>query len=342
METLNDFIDFLQNISPEDKSGSKAPAEYNGVFSFLLGKQDNENTITGPQIHHCIDIYLDAVVACRKNDFKEADRLFEMADGLFDTIPESHVLPKLFKLSAWGNYYYKVARWEEAIALMKEGLLLSAELERNGYPILIFRRIEQIQNISRIYQKMGDLEKANNLIKNIITFIYSGHAEGLIIEDWNHELIRAVALVQENAMDSVFNQLASLNSALMYTGEYDNVYFNTHIFQPLLADMPADLYNRAIAHNWMYVKASYFNDPEEVYFENLKAFFGDTEISAAYDHFKANLLEQVIFYLNKDDKERTSLAIAQIQQYAEAHLKDFLGKPVRIASGKDLFLKVAV
>ncbi|MGY0034969.1 hypothetical protein [Pedobacter sp. NJ-S-72] len=258
------------------------------------------------------------------------------------TLPESHVLPRMYKLSAWGNYYYKIKRWEEAIAFMKEGLLLSAELERNGYPILIFRRIEQIQNISRIYQKMGNFEMANSLIKNIIIFIYSGHAEGLLIDDWNHDLITSVTLVQEDTLDSVFNQLASLNTVLMYNQEYDNQYFNAHIFKSLLADMPAEHYNRTIIHNWMYVKASFYNDTEEVYFENLKYFFGDTEISASYDGFKANLLEEIVCYLYQEDKEHSSLAITQIQKYAETHLKDYLGKPYRVAPGKGVFLKVAV
>ncbi|MBB6271583.1 tetratricopeptide (TPR) repeat protein [Pedobacter cryoconitis] len=342
METLNDFISFLQNVSPDDNAGNKKKAEYNGVFSFLLAKQDKENTFTGPQIHRCIDIYLDAVIACRKNDFQETDRLLELADGLLDTLPESHILPKMYKLSAWGNYYYKLERWDEAIAFMKEGLLLSAEVERQGYPILIFRRIEQIQNISRIYQKKGDLKKAADLLRNIIIFIYSGKVEGLIIDDWDYELIKAVALVQENALDSVFNQLASLNTTLMNTKDYDNRYFVLNFFNTFLADMPAEFYNRTITHNWMYVKYSYFNVTEETYFENLKAFLGDPEISEAYDHFKVNLLEQVIFYLNKDDIEYAAFVIAQIQKYAETNLKDFLGKPYRISSGKDVLLKVAV
>jgi len=341
METLNDFIGFLTNTSPDNDAANQTSREFNGIFSFLLGQQDKENS-SGAQTHRSIDIYLKAVIACRKDDFATSERLLDEADTLLDTLPEEQILPRLFKLSAWANYYYKVGRCEEALALLKKGLYISAELERNGYPILIFRRIEQVQNMARIYHKMGDLESAADLLKSAIVFLYSGKAEGLVIEDWNSKLVQDVRMVQENALDSVFNQLAALNTTLMYDPKYNNEYFYTHYFKLFLAEMPTDVYNRVILYNWMFVKASYFNDDEATYFDNLKSFFGDNEVSSYYDSLKINLLEEVVTGINTDFKENDSAAIAKIQDYAGTYLKDAFGKPAKIAFARTIVLKAAV
>jgi tetratricopeptide (TPR) repeat protein len=341
MEALNEFADFLMNTVTVSDASHQTSKEYNGVFSFLLRQQEAEN-VSAPlvtQSHAIIDIYLDAVIACRKDDFVTADRLLAEADELLTLLPPHIPMPKLFKLSAWGNYFYKTGEWDRAVALLKEGLFISAELERKGYPALIFRRIEQLQNIARIYQKKGDFESANNLLKNSIIFLYSGRANGLIIEDWDYKLIRQVRLLQENTLDAVFNQLAQLNSLLIAHQEYNDEYFCRHFFSTFLEDMPADLYNRVIIYNWMFIKNSYFNDGVEAYFKNLTAFFEDTEISSTYDHLKANLLTQVVWCVANCKGEAESLAVRKIRDYAAMHLKDFTGKPFKIVPERSVLVK---
>ncbi|WP_158797076.1 hypothetical protein [Pedobacter sp. L105] len=292
------FIDRLkvERNTPENTALLKSQR---GTFSILLNMVATQNL--GAEVNNRIsavtDAYFRGVVKCRKNDIQEALDTLCLADHLDDTLDgEALRLTNLFKVSAWANYYYKTNEFDKAIHLLVGGLSRSIELEKEGYYVLIFRRIEQLQNISRILISAGRYMEGFNLIRNIIRFLITGSAEGLYVADWDHKKIVKIRQLMESTCDAVFIQLAMLNTKTMESNIYDDRFYDEFFFKEFLETLPVDTYNRTIIYNWMYVKTSYA-EGEAGFFNNMTDFLVDADISSEYNVLKKNLLHQAVYVL---------------------------------------------
>lgn len=294
------------------------------LFTMLLNKSlsDQVGADKFDQIDVVVQAYFSAVLNCRKNKLEEARLQLDAADQLFDQlIPDAKPFASLFKLSAWGNFYYKENEFTKAINLLVEGLSISADLERKGLDVLIHRRIEQIQNIVNIYSKMGCVEQSDLLLKNIIKFVYTGVIDGLFIKDWNHEYMRKVGVLHENTLNSLFSQIATQNLRQMKNPIYNDPYFYNSFYKDFLKMVNADNYNSVILYNWMYIKASYVKDGVVSFFNNLDEFLKDPNITKAYDVYKVNLLSQAITILESHQLDQDAVISDHIRGYANQHLQ---------------------
>lgn len=284
------------------------------------------------QADHVVGEYFKAVLLCRKNELVAALAQLQHSDGLMDSLPAVTVdFVTLFKLSAWGNYRYKTQEGALGIELLRQGLGISARLERQGFGPLIYRRIEQLQNIANILFRQQQVEQANQLLKNALTFVHTGRAEGLLIDDWDADTMRRVRTLQENTLEAVLSQLAAQNTLYMNDAVYHNEYYHRVFFRGLLQELEADTYNRVVLYNWLYVKNSYFELGAEEFLRNALEFLSDEAITAAYDVFKANLLAQAIWVIRQQENHQPAL-IDTIQGFAERTLVDRAGKAIRLAA----------
>jgi hypothetical protein len=318
------FIETLR-LNEQHKTADKFARPQRGVFSILLNAEAAKKLghEMNDRISEVTDTYFNAVVLCRKNKITDALTVLHQGDAAFENFEdEPQCLIRLFKLSAWANYHYKAGEFNQGIGLLVSGLSLSARLEAEGYEVLQFRRIEQLQNIARIFFSSKKYLEGFTLIRSILRFIMGGNTDGLYIKDWNHQKFTQIRQMMENTLDSVFLQLATLNSSAQET-PFGDLFYYDFFFKELLETMDADTYNRSILYNWMYVKASYFKEGQEAFLNNISIFLKDDEISPDYNKLKENLLLQSIRVLAQHEcedlkkvKESVSLYINNLQPVA--------------------------
>ena len=286
------------------------------------------------QVDHVVGQYFKGVLLCRKNELAAALAQLQLSDGLMESLPVATIdFVTLFKLSAWGNYHYKNQEGEIGIELLRQGLTISARLERQGFGTFIYRRIEQLQNIANILFRQQRVEEANLLLKNALTFVHIGHAQGLLIDDWNWDIMCRVRTLQENTLEAVLSQLAAQNTLYINDAVYHNEYYHRVFFRDLLHELEADTYNRVVLYNWLYVKNSYFEQGPDEFLKNALEFLSDEAIIATYDVFKANLLAHAIWVIKHHAFcDIAPTLIETIKGFAESTLVDRAGKAIRLTA----------
>ena len=318
-------ISFIESLNEQHKIADKFAKPQRGVFSTLLNaeavkKMGHE---MNNRISEITDTYFNAVLLCRKNKTTEALTVLLQGDATYENFEdEPRQVINLFKISAWANYHYKAGQFNQGIDLLVSGLSLSAKLEATGYEVLQFRRIEQLQNICRILFSSKKYLEGFTLMRSVIRFIISGNTEGLYTREWNHKKFTQIRQMMENTLDSVFIQLAILNSTAQET-PFGDLFYYDFFFKELLETMETDTYNRSILYNWMYVKASYFKEGQEAFLNNISIFLKDDEISPDYNKLKENLLLQSIRVLAQHEcedlkkvQESVSLYLNNLQSVA--------------------------
>ncbi|MFD2284981.1 hypothetical protein GJU39_17415 [Pedobacter petrophilus] len=288
-----------------------------GVFSTLLNAEAEKKM--GKEVNHQIseltDVYFKAVVLCRKNRKNEALAILLEADNAFEhfDLKPKRIL-SLFKISAWANYHYKLDEYTKGINLLVAGLSQSAMLEAEGYDVLQYRRIEQLQNICRILFSSKRYLEGFSVMRSVLRFILTGNFEGLYVQEWDYRKFKQIRQMMENTLDSVFIQLAILNNTACDT-LFGNIFYYDFFFKELLEIMETDTYNRSILYNWMYVKASYFKEGKEAFLNNVSTFLKDEEISPDYNKLKENLLLNSIEVLKEHESRDLKLVKESVSQY---------------------------
>ena len=328
------FVDHLAALQPVLAA---VPAAAEGlstqaIFTVLFDRQLREKVGPGAyqQATEALRQYYRAVRLCREEALPAAQAQLQQADELLAALPASvQDFVTLFHLSAWGNYYHKAGNAAQAVLLLHQGLVLSASLERQGYD-LIYRRIEQLLNIGALYAQQQRHACTHALLRNTLAFVHTGQAEGLLIDDWDATAMQRVRAYQEHTLDEVFARLATQNTALLNHDEFGDEYHYAFYFRDLLAQLQPDTYNRTVLHNWLYVKASYYEDGPAAFLDNVLTFVADTEIAAEYGVFKANLLAQAHHHLRQRGEGAAQLAA--IRAFAAHTLLDRKGRAVRLAA----------
>ena len=332
--TTAHFVDRLMAMQPALTTGPAAPKGLStqAIFTMLFDQQLREKVgpVAYQQATEALRLYYRAVHLCREEVLPAARAQLQQADELLAALPAAvHDFVTLFHLSAWGNYYHKAGSAAQAVVLLHHGLVLSANLERQDYD-LIYRRIEQLLNIGALYAQQQQHDCAHELLRNTLVFVHTGHAAGLLIDDWDAAAMQRVRAYQEYTLDEVFARLATQNTNLLNHNEYDDGYHYAFYCRDLLRQLPPDTYNRTILHNWLYVKVSYYEDGPAAFLDNVLTFVADTEIAAEYGVFKANLLAQACHYLKQ--RGEGAARLTGIRTFAAHTLLDRKGRAVRLAA----------
>jgi hypothetical protein len=334
---LHVFAAKLDALKPSLPAGTVDNKGFNGqaLFGALLNNELRAQVGDDAFRHaeHAITEYFEAVLLCRKKELPAALRQLQRADALMPALASgTEEFVTLFKLSAWGNYYYQACEGNQAVELLRQGLRISADLERRGYGAFIFRRIEQLQNIANIYFKQQQDEAAHRLLKNVLTFMHSGRATDLLIEDWDTGPLAQLRIMQESTLHAVLRHIAVQNTRFMDHPVYDNAYYYRFYFKDLLVELETNTYNRVVLYNWTYAKASFFEAGPAAFLENVLAFLADEAIIPTYNVLKANLLAQALWYIGQQQLASPHPVIESIQNFARHHITDSEGRAIRLAA----------
>lgn len=335
--TLQSFADKLATFQQQAPLLTDGPRTYNGqaLFAALLNNELRAQVGDAHrQSDYVIAEYFKAVLLCRENNLAAALAQLQRTDALAPTLPAgTEDFAQLFKLSAWGNYYYKTREADRAIALLCEGLVLSASLERRGFGAFIYRRIEQLQNIGNILFKSQRDDEAHELLRNVLTFMHTGHAKGLFTDDWEVATLTYTRILQEGALHAVVRQIAHQNTLYQEHPQYNHAFYHQFFFQDFARELETDTYNRVILYNWAYVKNSYLEQGPAAFLENTLAFLADEAVAINYNNLKVNLLSQVIWCSRQQAPAEVHEPIIQsIRSFARQHITDHEGRALRLAA----------
>jgi len=332
---------FAEKLSALDRrplttaDGLKA---YNGeaLFAALLNNELRAQVGEAghDEVRHVIAEYFQAVLLCRQNKLPEALAQLHRTDQLRPALAGNALdYATLFQLSAWGNYYYKTREADRAIGLLRQGLHLSADLERRGFGAFIYRRIEQLQNIANIHVKQQNLDAAHELLRNVLTFLHAGRAQGLLIADWDATTLAQTPILHEGTLHAVLRQIADQNTRNLGHPVYHDAFYHQYFYKDLLAQLETTTYNRVILYNWLYVKSSYHEQSPAAFLDNVLEFLADEAIAPHYNMLKANLLSQAIWHCRQQaPAEAHQPIITSIRGFARQHITDTGGQAIRLAA----------
>jgi hypothetical protein len=330
------FVQKLTSLPPRRPVAARPQGvDLQGLYRTLFNKQLKAQV--GPEAYELasrlVAQFYKAVQHCRQHDLVAALAQLHHTDAQMARLPAAAVdFVTLFQLSAWGNYYYKTNEPEQGIAALTRGMHISAELERQGYQVFIYRRIEQLWNMATIQLKQQQYDEAHTLLKNTLTFVHSGRAQGLFIDDWDSEMLQRIRLFQESTLDETFSRVAKHNTALLGHATHGYAYYHEVFFQDLLREMATDTYNRTVLYNWLYVKAAYVEQGPAAFFEYALDFLADPNVAPEYDDLKANLLAQAVWHMQQQPTAQAQPLIASIQHFSETTLADRGGQALKIAA----------
>jgi hypothetical protein len=326
------LLKFVEQLEAAELTAPLGESGPDNLFSTLVNRelQKHVGAVGLQQARQAVSQYFRAVQLCRENNMAAAHAHLQQCDGLLCELPAAALdFVRLFQLGAWSNYYYKAQQSLRAIELLREGFLISAALERQGYPAFLYWRIGQLFNITTVLFREKSYDEGHYLLKNAVVFTYSGYATDLIIDDWSAQAIHTVPTLQENALDQLFGQVARQNIALMKHETYNEAYYYHFFFKPLLLDMETETYNRMVLYNWMHAKVSYIEEGLSDFLDNALNFVISSDVTQEFNIFKINLLAQVrshiLHYLPAD----TMLA-NRLQLFADENFMDRQGKAIRI------------
>jgi hypothetical protein len=335
---LQTFAEKLSALDRRPLTVADGLKSYNGEALFAALLNNELRAQVGDAGHdaarHVLLEYFQAVLRCRENNLPEALAQLHRTDQLRHALTGSALdYATLFQLSAWGNYYYKTREADRAIGLLRQGLYLSADLERRGFGAFMYRRIEQLQNIANIHGKQQDFDAAHELLRNLLTFLHAGRVQGLLIADWDAATLARTPILHEGTLHSVLRQVADLNTRHLDHPVYHDAFYHQYFYQDLLAHLEPTTYNRVILHNWLYVKNSYYADSPAAFLDNVLEFLADEAIAPHYNMLKANLLSQAIWHCRQQaPAEAQQPIITSIRGFARQYITDPGGQAIRLAA----------
>jgi tetratricopeptide (TPR) repeat protein len=335
--TLQHFVDQLVALPrPPANARRELSLDTQALFSALLTNefQAQYGAAGFAQADAVMRQFNEGVLLCRQDQLAAALAELQRGDEQLAALPAALIpYTSLFQLSGWGNYYYKAGEGERAVALLCQGLQLSIELEQQGHHALIYRRIEQLQNIATIYGKQQQYEAAIGLLTSTATFIHAGQATGLFVADWDAARLRQVQALQETTLFNVCRQLAELNTLMLAspTGLPDD-YFHCHAGRQLLAGLEVSTYDRTLLYNWLYVKASFYAEGPDAFFANVLTFLADTVAAPRYGVFQANLLAQAASHIRQQATAQREDLLSTVGAVAERARLRAGGRAARMAA----------
>jgi hypothetical protein len=229
-----------------------------------------------------------------------------------------YLYAKQWGLSVKALFYYKQSRFNKAIDLSLECIVLNEYLVKKGLDSLLFRAAEQNKNIVRVFFRQNKMEEACQLTHAMLTYLFGGSTERLY--GWmfsEPEYQDKIPYVREGYAYEFFRAVVSLlmNLGQRQQGEADifrKVFSNVTIHETTP--------DRQIIAAWIAIKHQFYQKDHHGFFNALEAFF-ETPLCKIYDVVKISLLLDVAALAEEAYKTRGGAHYtAVIHTYINQHL----------------------
>lgn len=124
-------------------------------------------------------LFVDATVEVGRNRFLTSDYFFGKGEHHLMATQENPVMHKFLRNiydRSKSLYFYRLGKYDQAVALVYDALKTNKELEAQGFSFMIFDRISQFHNLSRLYFSQNEHEKALEILSHAICFLMTGKA----------------------------------------------------------------------------------------------------------------------------------------------------------------------
>lgn len=228
-----------------------------------------------------------------------------------------YLYAKQWGLSVKALLYYKRARFEKAIDLSLECVILNEHLIKTGIDTLLFRAAEQNKNIVRVFFRQNKVDEGCSLTYSMLSFLFNGATEGLygtIFSDpkyWNR-----VPYVREGYAYEFFRVIVSLMMNLeRYKGLGERIFRG--IFSTLEIDITTP--DRQIITDWIEIKKKFYDKDYFSFFELLNEFF-EEPLCQIYDVNKISLLLDVCSMAQHSGSTEGANCQRVIMEYIDKYL----------------------
>lgn len=178
-------------------------------------------------------------------------------------------------LSVKALLMYRIEEYEEAILLTELAIEIIDELiNKNKINSFVFRLILQYSNLSNIYFKTGDLNRATNLRKEIMDYLFRGHCS------LSPPSLKDVDLWEEMEFIREYNAIYYFKTTVDRINYFKNKDLNTYnqLFNKTIKqfmDIEIMTLERYYLVNWIKVECEFVNQNTLEFFSSIEIFFED-------------------------------------------------------------------
>lgn len=168
---LNQFIDYFKNNArPAHKKLPGFEAQFTKLFDERVRK--DLSALQVDNIYLILSKYQTAFLESRSRNFEIAKQYIVEGTQLLQTVPpRCRAMVHFQSLPIIAYYLYKLELFQEAVNKLIEAIEVDETLELNNFSFLHIHKIQLLQNISRVYLKMGATKRGAKLISDILNYL---------------------------------------------------------------------------------------------------------------------------------------------------------------------------
>ena len=256
-----------------------------------------------------------------KGEFDKATQ----AISEIDTRAEEQLPPilclyaKQWGLSVKALSYYKRKMFEPACAITTECIAINDYLIRIGFSTLLYRRLEQEINLSKIYTKQENWRSGYLLFGSIIYYLENGKSEGLSSDIFGDSSLwgKTPYLREINLLDFVCRATASLIAFTAQKPEQEKVIFGDLFAR--INQLKTNTLERLVLSDWLHLKQKYFSEQNEEFVSGLIEFMQE-DLSKEFDILKLSLFQNLFRLIDKPKSECSDVVITNLRRFIDNKL----------------------
>jgi len=125
-------------------------------------------------------LFTDGVSEAERDRYESSAHFFARGEAYLEKIPDESALLKLLILNIYDRsksyYYYRTGDIGQAMRLIQNTLRNNRVLEKEGFPFLIFDRVSQYHNLSKLYFSLKERGKAMEILRQMVNFLALGES----------------------------------------------------------------------------------------------------------------------------------------------------------------------
>lgn len=194
----------------------------------------------------------------------------------------------IYYLSCISYYYFKLKKYETALALAWQEIDEIEKFESIGVLTLHYRRAGgRMLNIVKILNASGQKEAAINLLLGIFLYALKGDSSLIPRANWSQEKIDIIPYARQRYIDIIFQQIVETSFDYLTIDDsffYENVYSK-------ISEFEVHNNNLAIIHNWLFLQKIYSKGSYNDFISKSIDFLKEPSDST-YDILKLSLLSK--------------------------------------------------
>ncbi|CAL1517705.1 hypothetical protein [Chitinophaga sp. MM2321] len=244
-------------------------------------------------------LFTDATVEVNSNRFRVAQHLFERGERYLHALPDEKVMLKSFLVNVYDRskslYHHRTGDVEKAISLIHHTLNNNRKLEAQGFHFLLFDRLSQYQNLSRVYFSAGKKTAALEMLSDCLVFLLTGQAT--LLADLNDHYVKEYDADMIEMRHSLICQLL-FETTHRIQQENDAVQLAADcalFFEPMLQSIHRFMIRKpeeALIKQWLEIIPLFYRQQSAGLHAAVAAFGLQADAAALYKGIPYKLLEQ--------------------------------------------------